>query len=401
MRAAPHESERYAYLDRAYSMGRAFGDAPPDNTYDYDNEQPMVWRSDDGYERVAEELPGGGVRYYYYQAGAGDPYLIQDPDYSYGYEGGERSPSIMRTGSISTKRGRAGRLTWQAAIWRGRGRCMPRHAASSMKRWRRIIGIASARASMTTSSAGAASSNRTMTGAPIAMRIRITIVRNGRASAIAARRKHRVSRRASTMRRWPHVQPAHWKMRAGNRGARIPIAMVLTAMVLIATALIAMAGPMTGAAVRAAVPAVSRRRWISVYQVPRRLLLRLLLQTSRRRHRRHPIHLGGMDVMTCAGVTTVGATALGTRRARLPPHHRPPLRRHRCAQSRQSRLSPRQPPHRHAPKRRTTSRPRRVAVTIPTVPDARPAMIAAATRTAIAGPPIPCPQKPRVQKRRA
>ncbi|MEP6830089.1 MAG: hypothetical protein ABI963_07095, partial [Rhizomicrobium sp.] len=89
MRAAPDESERYAYLDRAYSMGRAFGDAPPDYTYDYDDQQPMVWRSDDGYERVAEELPGGGVRYYYYQAGAGDPYLIQDPDYSYGYEGGE------------------------------------------------------------------------------------------------------------------------------------------------------------------------------------------------------------------------------------------------------------------------------------------------------------------------
>jgi hypothetical protein len=88
VRYAKPDSDRYAYLDRAYSMSRTLGDAPPDYTYDYGQQQPFVWRSDDGYQRIAEQLPDGGMRYYYYQPGADEPYLVQDPQYSYAYSNG-------------------------------------------------------------------------------------------------------------------------------------------------------------------------------------------------------------------------------------------------------------------------------------------------------------------------
>src|SRR5580698_3204369 len=82
-------SDEYAYADRAYAMSQAFGDAPPDYTFDYGGgERPWVWRADNNSMRVAEPLPGGGERYFYYQPGAQTPYLVQDPDYSYGYDNG-------------------------------------------------------------------------------------------------------------------------------------------------------------------------------------------------------------------------------------------------------------------------------------------------------------------------
>jgi hypothetical protein len=81
--------DRYAFADRAYAMNAGFGDAPPDYTFDYgDGERPWVWRGDDDSMRVAEPLPDGGDRYYYYDAGADTPYLVRDSDYSYGYDNG-------------------------------------------------------------------------------------------------------------------------------------------------------------------------------------------------------------------------------------------------------------------------------------------------------------------------
>src|SRR6185437_10344957 len=124
--AAPRD-DRYAYLDRAYSVGETFGDAPPDYTYDYDDEQPMVWRSDDGYQRVAEQLPDGGVRYYYYQPGADQPYLVQDPDYSYGYSDGDLTVVYDDDGSILSD-ARAERQAEIAARYLARARAL--YAAS-------------------------------------------------------------------------------------------------------------------------------------------------------------------------------------------------------------------------------------------------------------------------------
>ena len=81
-------SDRYAFSDRGYEMSDTFADAPPDYTFDYDGVRPWVWVSDDQYEQVVEPSPGGD-RYYYYRPGDDQPFLVRDPDYSYGYEGGE------------------------------------------------------------------------------------------------------------------------------------------------------------------------------------------------------------------------------------------------------------------------------------------------------------------------
>jgi len=79
--------DHYGYLTDAYEMSDAFGDTPPDYTVYYDDEYPWIWRADDGAYRVVEWLPGG-ARYYYYQPGATEPFLIEDPAYAYAYDRG-------------------------------------------------------------------------------------------------------------------------------------------------------------------------------------------------------------------------------------------------------------------------------------------------------------------------
>ncbi len=82
-------ADRYAFADRAYAMESAFGDAPPDYTFDYaDGQRPWAWQGDDHSTRFAEPLPSGGYRYYYYEPGAQTPYLVRDPGYSYAYDNG-------------------------------------------------------------------------------------------------------------------------------------------------------------------------------------------------------------------------------------------------------------------------------------------------------------------------
>ena len=48
IRYAAPAGDDYAYLDQAYALRQAIADAPPDFTYDYDGQQPMTWRADDG-----------------------------------------------------------------------------------------------------------------------------------------------------------------------------------------------------------------------------------------------------------------------------------------------------------------------------------------------------------------
>jgi hypothetical protein len=82
-------ADDYAYLDRAYFLNDAFGEAPPDYGFYYaDDETPWVWETDDGYFRYAEFLPYG-VRYYYFEPGYDYPFLIRDPDYAYAFADGE------------------------------------------------------------------------------------------------------------------------------------------------------------------------------------------------------------------------------------------------------------------------------------------------------------------------
>jgi hypothetical protein len=114
-------SDRYAFADRAYAMSSAFGDAPPDYTFDYgDGERPWVWRGDDQSTRVAEPLPGGGYRYYYYEPGADTPYLVRDPDDSYGYDNGvlvviyDHQGRALPSGDLRRRADAAGRFLARA-----------------------------------------------------------------------------------------------------------------------------------------------------------------------------------------------------------------------------------------------------------------------------------------------
>jgi len=84
--ARDNPQDDYAYVDRAYAMSDAIGDAPPDYGFDYQDSHPWVWRSNRNAVRLVEPVPGGYRDYYY---AAGQPYLVRDPHYSYGYSDGE------------------------------------------------------------------------------------------------------------------------------------------------------------------------------------------------------------------------------------------------------------------------------------------------------------------------
>lgn len=80
--------EGYQYIDRAYAMGQAFADTPPDYAVGYQGTRPWIWRAGNGAYRIVERLPRG-ERYYYYEPGEEEPFLVRDPDYSYAYDHGE------------------------------------------------------------------------------------------------------------------------------------------------------------------------------------------------------------------------------------------------------------------------------------------------------------------------
>jgi hypothetical protein len=80
--AEPQQGYRWA--ERAYGMQQAFYDVPPDYSFDYGDEDPMVWVSDDDWSLYAEPWEDE-YRYYYYEPGAAYPYFVRDADYGYGF----------------------------------------------------------------------------------------------------------------------------------------------------------------------------------------------------------------------------------------------------------------------------------------------------------------------------
>ncbi len=82
------QADQYAYVDQAATMGSALGSAPPDYGFDYGGVHPWVWRAGNNAARLVEPTDGGD-RYYYYQPGASEPYLIRDPRYAYGFDNGQ------------------------------------------------------------------------------------------------------------------------------------------------------------------------------------------------------------------------------------------------------------------------------------------------------------------------
>jgi hypothetical protein len=133
------EDQRYAYADLGYNMGDAFADAPPDYGFDYDGVQPWVWQSDAGAYQVVEPLPDGD-RYYYYQPGDDYPFLVRDPDYAYGFDGGQLVVVYDHYGralgpdEADRRAGMAGRLLLRASALYAAAHHDP-HVAVAQDRW--------------------------------------------------------------------------------------------------------------------------------------------------------------------------------------------------------------------------------------------------------------------------
>jgi len=132
-------ADQYAYLNQAYDFSQSLADAPPDYTYDYQGETPWVWQSPDGYYRVAERLPVG-VRYFYYAPGGSEPYLVQDPQYSYGYSNGRLAVVYDVDGrvlpyDVQARQARAAGvyLAWAAGLYAASRH--EAHVAVSQARW--------------------------------------------------------------------------------------------------------------------------------------------------------------------------------------------------------------------------------------------------------------------------
>ena len=124
--------QHWRYLTDAYDMSDAFGDTPPDYTVPYDGEDPYVWRADDGAYRVVEWLPDG-ARYYYYEPGADEPFLIQDPEYSYAYDNGALVAVYTLAGALVADRIAAERAGY-AARYYARGHDLYRAAQQDRRR---------------------------------------------------------------------------------------------------------------------------------------------------------------------------------------------------------------------------------------------------------------------------
>jgi hypothetical protein len=136
--ARPQDS--YAFADRAHQVTQSFGDAPPDYAFDYQGVRPWSWRGDNGYQTVAEPLPGGGERYYYYQPGSDAPFYVRDPDYAYGYQGGalvvvyDRFGRPLAAPDQDRRADDAGRYLWRAqALYQASLR--ERHQAVARANW--------------------------------------------------------------------------------------------------------------------------------------------------------------------------------------------------------------------------------------------------------------------------
>jgi hypothetical protein len=132
-------ADQYAYLNQAYDFSQSLADAPPDYSYNYGGEAPLVWQSPDGYYRVAERL-ALGVRYFYYAPGASTPYFVQDPQYSYGYSGGRLTVVYGADGQvlpsdIEARQARAAGLylAWAARLYAAARH--DQHVAVSAARW--------------------------------------------------------------------------------------------------------------------------------------------------------------------------------------------------------------------------------------------------------------------------
>lgn len=182
-------SDRYVYLDRAYTAAQAFGDAPRITHTIMGsssrwhgaammgmNASPSRWRMAAcaiiTISPALKNLIWSRIR------------TIHTPIAMASW-----SSCMTPTATLFQMISRGGKQTSLRGIWRARGRCMRHRFSSTTKLSRRRPGCNGRSGSIPTGSAGGSSRIKMPLGVPITMRICRTSRRTGRWSGIAARRK--------------------------------------------------------------------------------------------------------------------------------------------------------------------------------------------------------------------
>lgn len=76
--------DSYEWIDRADAVSDAIGESPPDFSFAYDRGQPWAWTLDDGSVLIIEQRLDG-PHSYYFEGGSATPFLVRDPQMSFGF----------------------------------------------------------------------------------------------------------------------------------------------------------------------------------------------------------------------------------------------------------------------------------------------------------------------------
>ena len=80
--------EEYEWIDRADALSQAVGEAPPDYAFYAGGAEPWAWTFGDGSLLLVENRPDG-LHSYYFENGSDTPFMVRDPEMSFGFlEGG-------------------------------------------------------------------------------------------------------------------------------------------------------------------------------------------------------------------------------------------------------------------------------------------------------------------------
>ncbi|MCW3848662.1 hypothetical protein OF829_15610 [Sphingomonas sp. LB-2] len=76
--------ENYEWIDRADALSQAIGEAPPDFAFYAGGSEPWAWTFSDGSLMLVENRPDG-LHSYYFEGGSDTPFLVRDPEMSFGF----------------------------------------------------------------------------------------------------------------------------------------------------------------------------------------------------------------------------------------------------------------------------------------------------------------------------
>lgn len=105
----------YDWIDRADAVSETIGEAPPDTSFVFESGEPWAWTLEDGTTMIVEQLPDG-PHGYYFEPGTDTPFLVRDPQMSFGFIDGAVA---VVYGADGTALGRDEGRSWLATAMRG------------------------------------------------------------------------------------------------------------------------------------------------------------------------------------------------------------------------------------------------------------------------------------------